>query len=67
MAEELCGGSALGSVGELGDLLLSGSDKERRSKRGQKVKQLARGIDVAVMAWLVGTMLVYSLHLAPMA
>ena len=48
--EELCSGRALGGNGELVASLLRGSDEARRSRRGQQVKQLARGVDVATMA-----------------
>ena len=48
--EELCGGGALGGNGELVALLLRGSNKARRSGRGQQVKQLGRSVDVAVTA-----------------
>jgi len=50
MTEELCDGRALGGNGELVASLLRGSDEARRSRRGQQVKQLAQGIDVATMA-----------------
>ena len=48
--EELCSGRALGGNGELVASLLRGSNEARRSGRGQQVKQLARGVDVATMA-----------------
>ena len=50
MLEELCSGRALGGNGELVAPLLRGSDEARRSGRGQQVKQLALGIDVAATA-----------------
>ena len=48
--EELCGSGALDGNGELVASLLRGSDETRRSRRGQQVKQLARGVDVAATA-----------------
>ena len=48
--EELCGGRALNGNGRLVASLLCGSDEARRYGRGQQVKQLACGFDVAVKA-----------------
>ena len=49
MTEELCGSRALGGNDEVVASLLRGLDEARRSERGQQVKQLVRGVDVAVM------------------
>ena len=50
MMEELCGGGALDGNSELVASLLHGLKLARRSGRGQQVKQLACGFDVAVKA-----------------